>query len=260
MSYMNLPDYIKHLNNQGIWSFTYDEAHRNVDRDLPYAIQRMRKAGRIIDPARGFYTIIPEEISLTDRMPADRFVDALMKFHGSPYYVGLLTAAAYYGSSHQSPQVFQVMTDPHRRAINVRGGRVKFFSKKDIQDTPIRRRNTPTGTMNISTPEATLFDLIKYSRLIGGMDHVANVISEMMEHIKISELKGAAVVFPLPVLQRAGYVFELIGYNPGIKMLQKHLTRENIVYTALEASRPVVRDHKDEKWKVLLNTEIEIEY
>ena len=152
------------------------------------------------------------------------------------------------------------MTDPHRRAINVRGGRVKFFSKKDIQDTPIRRRNTPTGTMNISTPEATLFDLIKYSRLIGGMDHVANVISEMMEHIKISELKGAAVVFPLPVLQRAGYVFELIGYDPGIKMLQKHLTRENIVYTALEASRPVVRDHKDEKWKVLLNTEIEIEY
>jgi len=257
---MNLPDYIKHLNNQGIWSFTYDEALRNVDRDLPYAIQRMRKAGRIIDPARGFYTIIPEEISLTDRMPADRFIDALMNFHGSPYYVGLLTAAAYYGSSHQSPQVFQVMTYPHRRAINVRGGRVKFFSKKDIQDTPIRQRNTPTGTMNISTPEATLFDLIKFSRLIGGMDHVANVISEMMEHVRIAGLREAASVFSIPVLQRAGYVFELIEYESGINLLQKLLVKEELAYTPLEASGPFVRDPKNEKWKVILNTEIEIEY
>ena len=257
---MNLPDYIKHLNNQGIWSFTYDEALRNVDRDLPYAIQRMRKAGRIIDPARGFYTIIPEEISLTDRMPADRFVDDLMNFHGSPYYVGLLTAAAYYGSSHQSPQVFQVMTDPHRKAINVRGGRVKFFSKKDIQDTPIRQRNTPTGTMNISTPEATLFDLIKNSRLIGGMDHVANVISEMMEHIKVSGLKEAAVMFPLPVLQRAGHVFEVIEYQSGVNMLQKLIANEKLVFTPLEASGPSIRTPKDEKWKVIVNTEIEIEY
>ena len=257
---MNLPDYIKHLNNQGIWSFKYDEALRNVDRDLPYAIQRMRKAGRIIDPARGFYTIIPEEISLTDRMPADRFVDDLMNFHCSPYYVGLLTAAAYYGSSHQSPQVFQVMTDPHRKAINVRGGRVKFFSKKDIQDTPIRQRNTPTGTMNISTPEATLFDLIKNSRLIGGMDHVANVISEIMEHIKVSGLKEAAVMFPLPVLQRAGHVFEVIEYQSGVNMLQKLIANEKLVFTPLEASGPSIRTPKDEKWKVIVNTEIEIEY
>ena len=260
MRNMTLQEYITYLNNRGIWSFTHDDAQEKVSLHLPGAIQRLKQVGRIIDPARGFYTIIPEEISLTDRMPADRFIDDLMDFHGSPYYVGLLTAAAYYGSSHQSPQVFQVITDPSRRAINVRGGRVKFFSKKNIQDTPIRQRNTPTGTMNISTPEATLFDLIKYSRLIGGMDHVANVISEMMERVKISGLKEAAVAFPLPVLQRAGYVFELIDYNPGVNMLQKHLASEKLVYTALEASGPVVRDHKDEKWKVLLNTEIEIEY
>ncbi|NQV16519.1 hypothetical protein HQ531_13740 [bacterium] len=257
---MNLPEYIKHLNNQGIWSFTYDDAQKNVNRDLPGAIQRMRKAGRIIDPARGFYAIIPEEISLTERMPADRFINDLMIHHKSSYYVGLLTAAAYYGSSHQSPQVFQVITDPYRRAISVRGGRVKFFNKKNILATPVRQRNTPTGIMNISTPEATLFDLIKFSRLIGGMDHVANVISEMMEHIKIPELKEAASTFPFPVLQRAGHVFELMEYHQGVIMLQKFLANKELVFTPLEASGPSIRDPKDEKWKVILNTEIEIEY
>jgi len=257
---MTLLEYITHLNNNGIWSFTYEEAQKKVDRHLPGAIQRMKKVGRIIDPARGFYTIIPEEISLTDRMPADRFIDDLMKFHKSPYYVGLLTAAAYYGSSHQSPQVFQVITDPYRRAINVRGNRVEFSNKKNIQATPIRQRNTPTGTMNISTPEATLFDMIKFSRLIGGMDHVANVISEMMEQVKIGGLKDAVSMFPLPVLQRAGHVFELIEYHPGVNMLQKLLANEEIVYTPLEASGPRIRNPRDEKWKVIINTEIEIEY
>jgi len=105
-----------------------------------------------------------------------------------------------------------------------------------------------------------LFDLIKYSRLIGGMDHVANVISEMMEHIKVSGLKEAAVMFPLPVLQRAGHVFEVIEYQSGVNMLQKLIANEKLVFTPLEASGPSIRTPKDEKWKVIVNTEIEIEY
>ncbi len=257
---MTLQEYITHLNNRGIWSFTYGDAQENVNLHLPGAIQRMKKAGRIIDPARGFYSIIPEEISLTKRMPGDRFIDDLMNFHKSPYYVGLLTAAAYYGSSHQSPQVFQVITDPYRRAINVRGNRVDFISKQNILATPIRQRNTPTGIMNISTPESTLFDMIKFSRLIGGMDHVANVISEMIEQIRMAGLREAASVFPTPVLQRAGHVFELIEYQSGLNLLQKLLAKEELAYTPLEASGPSVRDPKNEKWKVILNTEIEIEY
>lgn len=257
---MNLPDYIRHLINTGVWSFTYAHAQKHVNRDLPGAIQRMRQAGRIVDPARGFYTIIPEEISLSDRMPADRFIDDLMNFHKSPYYVGLLTAAAYYGSSHQSPQVFQVMTDPARRAINIRGGRVKFFNKKNIHNTPIIERNTPTGTINISTPEVTVYDLIKFSRLVGGMDHVANVIAEMMEQVKVAELREAASIYHLPVLQRTGYVFERIGNIPAVKMLQQLIAHEKPVYTPLEVSGPSVRNPKDEKWKIILNTDIEIEY
>ncbi|MBC8191895.1 MAG: hypothetical protein H8E18_05920, partial [FCB group bacterium] len=139
-------------------------------------------------------------------------------------------------------------------------GRVKFFNKKNIQNALTVERNTPTGTMNISTPEVTVYDLIKFNRLVGGMDHVANVIAEMMEQVKIAELRVAASIFPLPVIQRTGYVFERIGYIPGVKMLQQLIAHEKPVYTPLEVSGPSVRNPKDEKWKIILNTDIEIEY
>ena len=257
---MDIQSYIKHLNNRGIWSFTTSDVSKNVDQDIPYAIQQMRKAGRLIDPARGFYVIIPEEMSLVNRLPADRYIDDLMAFHQAPYYVGLLTAAFYYGSAHQSPQVFQVITNKPRRSLRVRGGKVRFFTKQDVDSVPVTRRNTPTGVMRISTPETTILDLVKYDRWIGGMDHVANVISEMIDQIRIAPLAESAAYFSTPVLQRLGYVFELIGYQKGTRKIESLLANGSVPYTPLESTGPKVLTPKNERWKLILNTDIEIEY
>lgn len=257
---MDMQSYITHLNNKGIWSFTTADAQKMVDRDLPYAIHRMREAGRIIDAARGFYVIIPEEISLTDRMPGDRFIDDLMAFHQAPYYVGLLTAAFFYGSAHQSPLVFQVITNRPRRPLRVRGGKIRFFTKQDIELVPVTQRNTLTGYMRISTPETTILDLVKYDRWIGGMDHVANVISEMIDQVRVAPFAVSATYFSTPVLQRIGYVFELIGYDKGVRKVENLLGDGPIPYTLLESSSPKFTAPKNEHWKLILNTDIEIEY
>jgi len=257
---MDMQSYIKYLNNRGVWSFTSADARQNVDRDLPFAIQQMRQAGRLVDPARGFYVIIPEEISLTDRLPADRYIDDLMEFHQRPYYVGLLTAAFFYGSAHQSPQVFQVITDRPRKPLRVRGGKVRFFTKQNIELIPVTRRNTPTGYMRISTPETTILDLVKYDRWIGGMDHVANVISEMIDQVRVAPFVESAGSFSTPVLQRIGYVFELIGYEKGVRKVENLLANRLTPYTPLESSDPKIIAPKNERWKLILNTDIEIEY
>lgn len=257
---MDMQSYIKHLNNRGIWSFTTADASQNVDRDLPFAIQQMRKAGRLVDPARGYYVIIPEEMSLTDRLPMDRYIDDLMAFHQTPYYIGLLTAAFFYGSAQQSPQVFQVITDKPRRPIRVRGGKIRFFSKQNIELVPVTQRNTPTGYMRISTPETTILDLVKYDRWIGGMDHVANVISEMIDQVRVAPLAESAAYFSTPVLQRIGYVFELIGYDKGVRKVENILGDGPIPYTLLESSGPKFATPKNEHWKLILNTDIAIEY
>jgi len=257
---MNIQTYIKQLINSGIWSFTTNDARKMVDQDLPFALQQLRKAGRIVDPARGFYVIVPEEMSLSNRLPAERFIDDLMRFHQAPYYVGLLTAAFYYGSAHQSPQVFQVITDRPRRSVIVRTTKIQFYTKQNQPPVPISKRNTPTGTMNISTPETTVLDLVKYSRDVGGMDHVANVISEMIEQVKVLPFADAAQAFSTPVLQRIGYIFELLDYQAGVRKVDSLLSNRSVAYTLLESTGPKSRSPKHERWKIIINSSIEIEY
>src|SRR5450756_2468572 len=93
---------------------------------LDNAIRRLDKAGRIVTPRRGFYVIVPTEYRAAGSPPPSWFVDDLMHFLGQPYYVGLLSAAAIHGASHQQPMEFQVITDrPTRRGLAGRA-RIQF--------------------------------------------------------------------------------------------------------------------------------------
>ena len=252
-------EYIKYLNNQGKWSFTHEEASEFLSRDVTAAIRILRKNGRVIDPARGFYVIIPEEISLTERMPGDRFIDDFLTSSDVPYYVCLLTAAAYYGSSHQSPQVFQVMTNPVRRDIRVRGNKVVFHTKNSIYDTPTIQINTPTGYMKISSPEATIMDMIQFNKYIGGIDYVATVISEMLDKLSMSKLADALPAYTLPIQQRTGYVLEFLGFQSGMDRIWKKVMTQDPIFTPLCVPGRKVREPKDSRWKIIVNQTIELD-
>jgi hypothetical protein len=53
--------------------------------------------------------------------------------------------------------------------------RVIFIARKYLQDVPVQAFNTPRGTIQVSTPEATAVDLVGYSRHAGGLDQVATI-------------------------------------------------------------------------------------
>jgi len=250
-------DYIRDLNNQGIWTFTFRDAQLNLGKDATASIRMLRKNGRIIDPARGFYVIIPEEMSLTGRLPVERFISDLMKHYDVPYYVGLLSAAAFYGSAHQSPQVFQVVTDPPRRTIRIGQNKIVFYRKKELNSIPTEMRKTPTGYIKISTVEATFFDMIQFNRRIGGLHHVALVTSELIEQFSVSGIKKVASAYPLPVVQRGGYLLERIGFDKGITTLENFIRECNPIYTYLNPSGSKEREPKHTRWKLIINGQIE---
>jgi len=181
-------DYLRELNNRGIWCFTFAEAQMSLGKNTSASIRKLRKENRIIDPARGFYVIIPEEMSLTGRLPAERFIDELMLFYKVPYYIGLLTAASFYGSAHQSPQVFQVITNPSKRSIQTVQNKIVFYRKQNLGLTPTKKRKTLTGYIKISTVEATFFDMLRFNRSIGGFAHIIIVTSELVERFTIAGL------------------------------------------------------------------------
>src|SRR6266496_3549594 len=82
---------------------------------LKKAARRLAAKGRIAIPRRGFFVIVPIEYRSAGAPPPSWFIDELMRFHGHPYYVGLLSAAALHGAGHQQPQEFQVVTNAQLR-------------------------------------------------------------------------------------------------------------------------------------------------
>jgi len=52
---------------------------------------------------------------------------------------------------------------------------------------PTQEFNTPRGTVTVSTPDATAFDLIGYEARIGGLDAVATILAELAEKLELAE-------------------------------------------------------------------------
>ena len=259
ISKMKPLEFIKSLNNKGIWSFTSELAREQLGKGFRSELRKLSIERRLISPGRGFYAIIPEEYSISGRIPMDRYIDNLMNYYKVPYYVGLLSAAAYYGSSHQSPQILQVITNPSRRPIRKRKNKIVFYRKKNIKRIEKVLRNTPTGYINLSTVETTFFDLIMYYRQVGGLDQVYQVTSEMTEQFTTRGLLKSAKNFPLPVVQRGGFILERLGYRKGLNKLNLYIIKESAVTTTLNPSSTLINKSFNDPWRLVINDDIETE-
>lgn len=120
-----------------------------------------------------------------------------------------LSAAAYHGAAHQKPQVFQVMVPKARRGLECGGVRVDFVARRDMSDTPVLERNTPTGVIRIASPAATALELVGYPERCGYLDNVATVIAELAESIEGDALEAEARRAPVAWVQRLGYLLAL---------------------------------------------------
>src|SRR5665811_1125315 len=101
---------------RGVHSFTTQEAAEVAGispSSARPALARLVKNRLVFSPARGLYVAIPPEYRSWGVVPAAWFVDTMMQHLGRSYYVGLLTAAAINGASHQHPQVFQAVSYTH---------------------------------------------------------------------------------------------------------------------------------------------------
>src|SRR5213592_359383 len=170
---------VDELQTKGQYSFRKADAAQKLqanDTALGAALRRLAHKGRIVRPKRGFYVLVPLEYRQSGAPPASWFIDDLMRFLQQSYYVGLLTAASLHGASHLKPQEFEVVVGKPLRAFAVGRVRVRFFTKRRLEKTPVASVKTETGSMRVSTPEATALDLIRYARSIG---HLGNVVTTL---------------------------------------------------------------------------------
>jgi predicted transcriptional regulator of viral defense system len=256
----SVSDYVDHLQSRGQYTFSTksicDELPKNRET-IRVALNRLSKKGRIVKVKKGFYVIVTLEYQSVGCPPATWFIDDLMTYMEQEYYMGILSAAEFYGAAHQRPQVFQVITDTQTDPVRVEGVGVNFHTRKHIEEVPVQKENTRTGTVRVSTPESTAYDLFLFAHAAAGLDNIANVLIELSEELDREELVNVAQHVPYhSIIQRFGYVMEFIGQSELVSPLADWISEEDPSRVKLHPGRPYEPGNRNKKWDVIVNYEI----
>ena len=188
-------------------------------------------------------------------VPAEWFIDDLMRHLGHRYYVALLSAATYHGASHQAPQVFQVMSDA--RVLDRAIGRVRlsFYTSTHAVGTPTVIVSVHTGSIPVSSREATVADLIREPRASGGISNVATILAEIGE-LDGSALATLAARHGRALARRTGWLVERYGtcQDLGPLRLAARLDQGEPDLLVASGSR---RGRADRAWRVRVNVAVE---
>lgn len=257
----SLSSYIDSLQAKGRYYFLRSEAI-NVIGFSPQAFKlayyRLQKKGRVKRVRDDFFIIIPLEYQ-SGGLPASWFIDDFMKNQNIHYYVGILTAAGIHGASHQQPMVFQVIANKQMRPILIGKVRIEFYYNKHSENVSIVSVKTETGYMNVSAPEATAYDLVRYMGSAGQINNVATVLTELSQQINMEKFlqwvrKGG---LDISVLQRLGYLFEYLKMEFPADEFSKFISEQKPKYRLLAPGKKDEIIEKNKTWKIIVNEQVE---
>lgn len=254
-------DFIQSLQARGRYTFTTEDAVEALGTSgaaTRAALRRLKRKGHVADPYRGFHVIVPPQYRSLGCLPAEQFVPELMDHLDVPYYVGLLSAAAYAGAAHHAPMVFQVIVPAARRGVTCGSARVQFIARHDMESTSVIERNTPAGVLRVASPEATALEIVGYPRHCGYLDNVATVLAELGEVLRGPLLAREAARSPLAWVQRLGYLLCLVGGREELIGPLETLVAEGDTFpVALAPWKPLTGAPRDHRWKVAVNVDVE---
>jgi predicted transcriptional regulator of viral defense system len=255
--------YVEDLLGRGRRTFTRAEAERALESSPTatyQSLRRLQKQGWLAMPRRGFYLIVDPTHRRLGALPPTSWIDDLMRFHDVPYYVGLLSAAAMQGAAHQQPQEFQVVAGSILRRLTVGRVRIRFFFRRQMALAVTEKVKTESGFIPVSTPEMTAYDLVRYRKGAGSIDHVATVLSELTERLDPKRLVAIAKKEEeMPVIQRLGFLLERTGHKKLTSDLSKFVARRDPRMVALEPRSKERVTRRDLRWRVIVNTTVEVE-
>ncbi len=265
---MNLPAYIKEIRKNGQRYFTLKQLMSDLSLSKNAAlnaISRLREHGEVISPARGLYVIVPPEHQLHGSIPAEELVPLIMEYLCANYYVALLTAGLFHGATHQKPARFQVISDKRiKHPLAFGDVEIDFIYKKSVSELPTQDFTVSTGYLKIATPELVALDLLNYPNHAGGLNHIATVLSELIENLDaIKLIKLAKDIKAEHQLQRIGYILdniEVMDDNHAeviINALAPYVSMHKQKYLPLASEIPKTGYPRCKKWRIIENTEIE---
>lgn len=261
-------DYLDRVRINGNRHFTFQEAMQELgisENAVKSGMYRLKKAGKIISPLKGLYVIVPPEYQAFGSIPIEELVPVLMKHLSAEYYVGILSAAGFYGATHQKTFTFQIITN-YRITHPLTFGQIKIniIHKKKLNNLPVQDFVVRTGYLKVATPELTALDLFEYHNHAGGISHIATILSELVEAIDANKLIILAEnINKVCHIQRIGYIVEQIDIMDDrkkhnfIAILIEYLSNIQRPYVSLAPNMPITTHPRCKKWKIIENTDFE---
>lgn len=262
---MSLKNYVLSLAMHGKSFFTEDDALKETGLSrsaFHSALRRLKKKHEIASPLRGFFIIVPPEYQSLGTLPPEQFIDDLMRHLNAPYYVGLLSAAQYYGAAHQKPQAFQVISSKTRRNIKVGRVKITFTTKADTEQSATRQFNTPRGFIRVATPETIALDLVTFPQKSGGITAAFEILSDLSEHLNLGNcMQAIPRLKKAPLLQRLGYFFDLLKLEKHARLCEEELKKHSYIKkTLLDPQERMLEGVLNVRWNLIINAELEIEH
>lgn len=265
MKSVNLALFTKQLLQKGRYSFEKKEALQALgcsNHSFINASIRLAKKNELALVKTGFYIIVPPQHYALGCLPAEWFIDDLMKYLEQPYYIGLLSAASYYGATHQQPQRLQVITNKQTRPVAIGKVSIEFIVNKHISNLGTNQRNSYTGQITISSPELTMVDVCTYPKHTGHIHNMAQVISDLGDAVDSASLDMLLQNIPIKttVLQRLGFLLDLTNNTATGNVVYKYYsTKGGVNYIWLAPSENLETIEQNKRWKININEQVELD-
>ena len=260
----SIGSFLSEIQANGRMTFALDE----MDDLLPIkrssisrALTRLTQKRVVVPVKSGFYAILMPTEKKQGMPSPKRFIHQLMTCLDKPYYVSLLTAAAWHGAAHYAPMTFYVTTEyPAIKDIKKRGVHIHFAFTSRFPAQGIIQAKTDVGFAQVSSPALTMLDLIKYESSIGYLERSAEVIYELAEVVEVGELEPLFPLFSTRALQRLGYILEKVVEETRLHpAVFSFLKNHNLKYIPLISNYDGEVIARDDKWKIEVNEEMQIQ-
>ena len=245
------------------FAFTWEELKNNSSKTvvaLKNELSRFVKKGEIVTLRQGFYLILPPRYRSYHKVPIELYAEKLFKYLNKSYYIGLYSAAAFYGASHQQVQKDYLITQfPNIRNIQKGVFFLDLFVSSYWPSKNILRKKSDAGYFNVSSPALTAIDLIHHQSKLGGINRMLAIFEELIEEIITDDIQELLSWYPhTSSIQRLGFILSELQADPAnVNLLNEYLKGKNyypVLLSPKKNRRPVSTENI---WKVDVNIQME---
>lgn len=225
------------------------------DKKLAYRVVSHMLEKKLVAPLlKGYYVIFSPSEFESQQCNMNDVIDQVMSYKKIEYYVGLLSAAFYYGATHYRPMVFQVITQKEVLKSNKQFTLkdLELHCKKNFPTSCIQKINGQFGYINYSTVALTMYDLFKYENHSGGIDNVIITIMELLPQLTTIDLRNLlSLRLENAYLQRLGYLLEKVNATQFSNIIKDNLKLSS-VYIKLSRQDDAT-GLKNKTWRIIDN-------